>query len=106
MAGRKRSLPVATRNDERPDAHCLRQIGAFDARPLRLNARSVRRAAEALGLTLSEVGRAAQRLEARVGVRLLDRTTRSLRLSDDRARFYERVRPMLDLPPANWTILS
>lgn len=61
-----------------------------------VEAGSMTRAAEALGLTSSGVGRAVQRLEARVGVRLLDRTTRSLRLSEDGARFYERVRPMLD----------
>jgi DNA-binding MarR family transcriptional regulator len=41
------------------------------------------RAADALGLTPSGVGRAIQRLEARIGVRLLDRTTRSLRLTDE-----------------------
>lgn len=61
-----------------------------------VEAGSMTRAAEALGLTSSGVGRAVQRLEARVGVRLLDRTTRSLRLSEDGTRFYERVRPMLD----------
>lgn len=61
-----------------------------------VEAGSMTRAAEALGLTSSGVGRAVQRLEMRVGVRLLDRTTRSLRLSEDGARFYERVRPLLD----------
>ncbi|MBN8902457.1 MAG: LysR family transcriptional regulator, partial [Rhodospirillales bacterium] len=61
-----------------------------------VEAGSMTRAAGALGLTSSGVGRAIQRLEARVGVRLLDRTTRSLRLSEEGARFYARVRPMLD----------
>ncbi|MBE7218967.1 MAG: LysR family transcriptional regulator, partial [Caulobacteraceae bacterium] len=54
------------------------------------------RAAEALGLTPSGVSRAIARLEARIGVRLLDRTTRALSLTDEGRRFYETVAPMLD----------
>lgn len=53
------------------------------------------RAAEALGITASGVSRAVSRLEARVGVRLLERTTRSLTLTDEGRRFYERVGPHL-----------
>jgi DNA-binding transcriptional LysR family regulator len=56
---------------------------------------SFARAADALGLSPSGVSRAIARLESRIGVRLLDRTTRSLRLSDDGARFYEQVIPLL-----------
>ena len=48
------------------------------------------RAAEALGLTPSGVGRAIARLEARVGVRLLDRTTRAMRLTDEGGVFTSR----------------
>jgi DNA-binding transcriptional LysR family regulator len=54
------------------------------------------RAAEALGLTASGVSRAVARLEARIGARLIDRTTRSLALTEEGRRFYERVRPCLD----------
>ena len=54
------------------------------------------KAADALGLSASGVSRAISRLEARVGVRLLDRTTRSVRLTDEGARFYEQVAPHLD----------
>src|ERR1700728_1313564 len=54
------------------------------------------RAAEALGLSPSGVGRAIARLEARVGVRLLERTTRAMRLTDEGRRFHERVGPHLD----------
>jgi DNA-binding transcriptional LysR family regulator len=61
-----------------------------------VEAGSMTRAAEALGLTPSGVGRAIQRLEARIGVRLLHRTTRSLRLTDEGRRFWERVGPLLD----------
>lgn len=53
------------------------------------------RAAEALGLSPSGVSRAIGRLEARIGLRLLERTTRSVRLSDDGARFYAQVAPLL-----------
>src|ERR1700752_860663 len=51
--------------------------------------------ADPLGITASGVSRAVARLEARVGARLLDRTTRSVRLSDEGRRFYERVKPSL-----------
>ena len=61
-----------------------------------VEAGTMTRAAEALGLTQSGVGRAIQRLEARVGVRLLDRTTRTLRLTDEGRRFWERVGPHLE----------
>lgn len=53
------------------------------------------RAAEALGLTQSAVSRAVARLEQRVGVRLLDRTTRSLALTAEGRNLYERVGPLL-----------
>jgi len=61
-----------------------------------VEAGSMSRAAEALRMTPSGVGRAIARLEARLGVRLLDRTTRALRLSDDGRQFWERVGPHLD----------
>jgi DNA-binding transcriptional LysR family regulator len=53
------------------------------------------RAAKALGLTQPAVSRAIARLETRVGVRLLDRTTRSVTLTDEGRRFYEHVGPLL-----------
>ncbi|GLQ93483.1 transcriptional regulator [Dyella acidisoli] len=52
-------------------------------------------AAEALDLSPSGVSRALQRLEQRVGARLLARTTRSLSLTDEGRRFYEEVGPHL-----------
>ena len=54
------------------------------------------RAAEALGLTASGVSRAIARLEGRLGIRLFDRTTRSLKLTDAGARFYREVGPLLE----------
>ncbi|RFU49602.1 LysR family transcriptional regulator [Paraburkholderia sp. DHOC27] len=53
------------------------------------------RAADALGLSPSGVSRAVARLEKRVGVRLLDRTTRSQTLTDEGRRLYEAVGPHL-----------
>ena len=47
-------------------------------------------AAEQMGLSRSAVGKAIARLEARLGVQLFHRTTRSLRLTDEGAAFYER----------------
>ncbi|ACK51598.1 transcriptional regulator, LysR family [Methylocella silvestris BL2] len=53
------------------------------------------RAGEKLGLSDSGVSRAIARLEARLGVRLLDRTTRALRLTDDGRRFHAEATPLL-----------
>ena len=54
------------------------------------------KAAELIGLTDSGVSRAIGRLETRLGVRLLDRTTRSVSLTDEGRRFYEEVKPHLN----------
>jgi DNA-binding transcriptional LysR family regulator len=48
------------------------------------------KAAELIGLTDSGVSRAIGRLEARLGVRLLDRTTRSVTLTDEGRRSTRR----------------
>jgi DNA-binding transcriptional LysR family regulator len=56
---------------------------------------SFARAADAMGLTTSGVSRAVARLEGRIGARLLERTTRSVRLTDEGRRFYETVKPSL-----------
>ncbi|WP_437634576.1 LysR family transcriptional regulator [Sorangium sp. So ce854] len=45
---------------------------------------------QAMGLTRSAAGKAVNRLEDRLGVRLLNRTTRSLSLTDEGRVFYER----------------
>src|ERR1700740_1571911 len=60
-----------------------------------VEAGTIARAAEALGLSPSGVSRALSRLEQRVGARLLERTTRSLSLTDEGRRFYEQVGPHL-----------
>ena len=53
------------------------------------------RAAEILGLTPSGVSRAVARLEARVGIRLFDRTPRDVCLTEEGRRFHARVMPLL-----------
>ncbi len=53
------------------------------------------RAADALGLSPSGVSRAVARLEASIGVRLLDRTTRSVALTDEGRRLYGEIGPLL-----------
>ncbi len=75
------------------DSRLLSGIGVLGAA---VEAGSFARAADNLGLTASGVSRAIARLETRVGVRLLERTTRSLRLTEAGERFYEQVRPSLE----------
>jgi LysR family transcriptional regulator, regulator for bpeEF and oprC len=57
--------------------------------------RSFVRAAKELGLTQSGVSNAILRLEERLGVRLLARTTRRVGLTEDGAAFFERCRRIL-----------
>jgi DNA-binding transcriptional LysR family regulator len=56
---------------------------------------SFSRAAEQLGLAKGRVSTSVQRLEARLGTRLLHRTTRSVRLTPDGERFLERCKELL-----------
>lgn len=57
--------------------------------------RSFTAAAAALRVTPSAVSQAISALEARLGVRLLQRTTRSVGLTEAGARFLERLKPAL-----------
>ncbi|HEX3763781.1 MAG TPA: LysR family transcriptional regulator [Kofleriaceae bacterium] len=58
--------------------------------------RSFTAAAAALRVTPSAVSQAVRAVEARVGVRLLQRTTRSVGLTEAGARFVAQLRPALD----------
>jgi len=57
-----------------------------------VDAKGFSAAAPALGLTPSAVSKLVTRLETRLGVRLLQRTTRALRLTADGEAFYESAR--------------
>ncbi|KAF1023304.1 MAG: HTH-type transcriptional regulator PgrR [Pseudomonas sp.] len=52
-------------------------------------------AAEVLDMSQSGVSRAVARLEARLGIRVFERTTRSVRLTDEGRQFYEQVMPLI-----------
>ena len=56
---------------------------------------SFTRAADQLGLAKGRVSTAVQQLEARVGARLLQRTTRRVRLTPDGEQFLERCKELL-----------
>lgn len=67
--------------------------------------KSFSRAAERLGVTPSSVSRAVAELEKRLGVRLLNRTTRSLSVTDEGAAFHARALAILaDLQDAERSI--
>jgi len=73
--------------------------GAFDgveAFVLVAEMRSFRRAAASLGVTPSAISQAVRTLEARLGVALLTRTTRSVGLTEAGERFLERARPAFE----------
>ena len=74
------------------DARILTGVGVLGAV---VEAGNFARAGEALGLTPSGVSRAVARLEARVGVRLFDRTPRSATLTEEGLQFYNHVMPLL-----------
>src|SRR5438105_8680940 len=59
-------------------------------------AKGFRAAADRLAITGSAVSQAIRRLEARMGVALVHRTTRSVRLTEAGERLYAAVRPALD----------
>ncbi|HKU44529.1 MAG TPA: LysR family transcriptional regulator [Polyangiales bacterium] len=67
---------------------------------------SLTRAARALGVTPSGIGKSIARLENELGVRLLQRTTRRIRLTEDGALFFEHGRRVLDELEAARNVLS
>ncbi|MEW6640138.1 MAG: LysR family transcriptional regulator [Pseudomonadota bacterium] len=71
------------------------------------DARSFTLAAEHLGLSRSAIGKRIARLEERLGLRLLHRTTRSVVLSDEGRVFYERcIRILADLDETETTMAT
>jgi DNA-binding transcriptional LysR family regulator len=68
----------------------LSELAAFDAVARH---RNFRRAGEERGVTASAISHAVSNLEARVGIRLLNRTTRSVSLTDAGAMLLSRLSP-------------
>ncbi|WP_313333556.1 LysR family transcriptional regulator [Sphingobium yanoikuyae] len=68
----------------------LSELAAFDAVARH---RSFRKASEERGVTASAISHAVSNLEARVGVRLLNRTTRSVSLTDAGAMLLAQLSP-------------
>lgn len=68
----------------------LSELAAFDAVARR---RSFRRAGEERGVTASALSHAVSNLEARIGIRLLNRTTRSVSLTDAGAMLLTQLSP-------------
>src|SRR5258708_16663672 len=70
-----------------------------------VEAKSLSRAAAELGAPRATIGRRLARLEQRLGVRLLRRTTRALALTDAGDAFYRHARIALDtLVPAEASV--
>ena len=67
------------------DERMLNGIGVLSAI---VDSGSFAAASEALDMSQSGVSRSVARLEARLGIRLFDRTTRSVKLTDEGRRFY------------------
>jgi DNA-binding transcriptional LysR family regulator len=76
---------------------------AFDERVLNgmrvlaaiVDSGSFARAGDVLDMSQSGVSRSIARLEARLGIRLFDRTTRAVSLTDEGRRFYAQIMPLL-----------
>jgi DNA-binding transcriptional LysR family regulator len=60
-----------------------------------LESKSFVRAGEALGMTQSGVSRAIQRLEERLGIRIFERTSKMVRLTEDGSAFCKEALPLL-----------
>ena len=73
------------------DSRLFAGLSAFAAV---LEAGSFVRAGEVLGLTQSAVSRSVQRLEERLGVRLFERTSKVIRLTEDGERFCAEALPL------------
>ncbi len=83
----------------------ITDLGAVRAFVAVANAGSFARAAAVTGLTRSAVGKAVARLEAQLGTRLLQRSTRRVGLTADGQLFHERCSQMLeDLDEAEATV--
>lgn len=75
------------------DSRILNGVSVFRAV---VDSGSYGRAGEVIGMTKSGVSRAITRLEDRTGIKLFDRNSRSLKLTDEGRLFHQQVAPLLD----------
>lgn len=75
------------------EANRLNDIVAFISS---VKAGSFTAAADSMGITRSAVGKSVSRLESQLGVRLLNRTTRTLSLTDEGRIMFERCQQILE----------
>lgn len=71
------------------------QLGSIELFCLTAQQRGFTAAAQVAGLTAAAVSRSVARLEARLGVQLLMRTTRQVRLTEEGQRYYDQCRQAL-----------
>ncbi|MBB3149748.1 DNA-binding transcriptional LysR family regulator [Phyllobacterium trifolii] len=74
------------------DSRLINGIGVLAAV---IQSRNFTRAGETVGMSQSGVSKAVSRLEDRLGVRLLDRTSQEVTLTDKGRQFFEHVSPLL-----------
>src|SRR5919107_5558249 len=82
----------------RASKHCFMKPDSLDGMIVFVavaEARNFRVAGERLGVSASAMSQALRKLEERLGVTLVHRTTRSVRLADAGERLYAAVRPAL-----------
>lgn len=76
-------------------AFSSRLLEGVDVMAAVVDVKSFGGAAEMLDMSQSGVSRAVARLEERLGIRIFERTTRSVRLTDEGRHFYEQVMPLI-----------
>src|SRR6201993_5242793 len=87
------SVALATERNSAMNRSDLADLNAFVVVADQL---SFRAASVQLGVTASALSHSMRQLEARLGVRLLHRTTRSVSVTDSGRRLLDRLRPAID----------
>src|SRR3984885_15732045 len=83
---------MTKRMNQNVDERTLNGMSAFAAI---VRCGSFAGAGKALRMSQSGISRSVARLEARLGMRLLERTTRSISITDEGRRLYEQIAPLL-----------
>jgi DNA-binding transcriptional LysR family regulator len=85
-------LEMTKRMNQKVDERILTGMRAFAAI---VRSGSFAGAGKTLNISQSGISRSVARLEARLGMRLLERTTRSISITDEGRRLYEQIAPLL-----------